>query len=126
VILKGSYEPITASRHRRNDPGTEHLAQRRHLHVQIGLLDGEARPDQMQQFAFADDSLPAFEQDGEHVERPRTDFRLLLVDQQDAAFQFEAKPAETTLATDLRSPAIQRTPRKPAQEPVYIMPNRNF
>ena len=80
--------------------------------MQIAFLDGEARPDEIQQFAFADNFLPTFEQGDQYVEGARADLRPLVVDPQGAAFQSDPEPAETPFVLELRSPTVQSKPRK--------------
>ena len=61
-------EAVAATRHRGDDLVAERLAQGADLHRQVALFHHQARPDQGQQFAFANDAIAAFDQGQQQVE----------------------------------------------------------
>jgi hypothetical protein len=97
--------------------------------MQIAFLDGEARPDEFQQFAFADNFLSTFEQGDQYVVRARADLRPLFVDPQGAAFESDTEPAEAPFVLGFRPPTVQPKTRKMKMGQsirIYSTPTRNF
>ena len=87
-------EAVAAAGDGRDRVGTEQLAQRRDLHLEVVLLDDEPRPDQVEQLALGDDAVAALEQREQQVERARAERRRLAGDRQLALGDGELEAVE--------------------------------
>jgi hypothetical protein len=105
---QGRGPAIAAAGHGGDGLGADDLAQRRHLHRQVVLLDNHALPDAAQQLVLADDTVAVLDQRRQQVEGPGADLRRLTVDQQPALGRgpLEAAESEGSHAQERRAAAV--------------------
>jgi hypothetical protein len=82
--LEGMDEPIASAGHRRNHVGTQQLAKRRDVNMDVAVLDHLAGPHDVEQLALAHHALAVVNQSGENIERTRTELCRPAVDHQPA------------------------------------------
>ena len=80
--LDGQREAVTPPGHRRDRLVPEQFAQRDDLHLEVVLLDHEARPHDIQQLVLRDRPVPALDECEQGVERPAAELDRLVVDRQ--------------------------------------------
>jgi len=77
-----------------NGAVTEDLAQCRHLHLQVVLLDDQSRPRKFEQFVLGDQPLASLDESSQNIECSRAQRRRLIVDQELSRRRAELKAAE--------------------------------
>ena len=65
-----------------NGVGTEDLAQRRHLHVEVVLLDHQSRPRKVEQLVLGNHPLASLDESQQNIECALAQRRRLIVDQE--------------------------------------------
>jgi hypothetical protein len=74
-------EPVAAAGQGGNGLGAQELPQRRDLHLEVVLLDHDARPDERQQLVLAHDARAVLDQCDQQVERARPERRRRAIHQ---------------------------------------------
>ena len=88
-------EPVATSRNRRQRARPQQLAQRRDLHLQVVLLDHQARPDERQQLVLRYQPARTRDQHHQQIERPRAQRHRLAVREQAPLGRLQREAAET-------------------------------
>ena len=90
----GQVEPVAAPGNRREGALAEDLAQGRHLHLQVVLLDHEPRPNHGEKVVLRDQRAGALRERHQQIERARAQRDRRAVRQQDAFVRAQLEPAE--------------------------------
>jgi hypothetical protein len=96
--LDGKGEAVPGAGHRDDGVGAQELAQRGHLHLQVVLLDDEARPYRPQQLVLGHRAIALLDQHEERVERAAADLEPRVALEQLALPGPQAKAAEAVFA----------------------------
>jgi len=67
------HELVAAPRHGGDSVAAQQLAQREHLHVQVGFFDGGVGPDLVKEIVLAHQRARSLHQCDQQVQRPRAD-----------------------------------------------------
>ena len=108
----GQRELVAASGDGGNGLRTEHLAKRRHLHLQVVLLHHEARPHDTDQLVGGHDAIAPRRQRQQQVEGAAAQRHDLAVDLQSALLGANLEPAESAACRSQGLVAQRRAPRR--------------
>jgi hypothetical protein len=110
----GQREAITATRNGADRIGTERLAQRGDLHLEVVLLDDQLGPHAVHQLGLRDGAVVVLHERDQGVERARTELQRLVAGEQRARARQEAKAIEVVLGRARRHGVTRPAENSPA------------